>query len=215
VLFVEAFVNDGTPFSPFALTALDSLAALFPREQVIIVEYHLPSANFADAHALPESAGRYSSLVATDQGVPDVFFNGSLIRMQGASSSRTALLRYRSAAQSELGKISHFTIEARKNLSSSRIEIEVTVARLGDADFAQFAVLAIVWEDLGTAGHHHVARKIFPPENFNSIEAGARKTAQFAASLSGVTTPERLQVAVLIEQASSLGREVLQATLAE
>jgi hypothetical protein len=215
VVFIEAFVNDGTPFSGFALAALDSLAAAFPQEQVVIIAHHLPSSNFPDAQALPESADRYNNLAAANPGVPDVFVNGSSIRVQGASSTRNALMRYRIALQPELGKSAHFTIEARKNISGTTITVDVTIARLGNSSFSRFAVGAMVWEDLGTAEHHHVARKVFPPESFNGIEAGERKTAQFTASLPGTMNMERLQVAAIIEQTANPGREVLQVSLAE
>jgi hypothetical protein len=73
----------------------------------------------------------------------------------------------------------------------------------------------MIGEDAGIAGHHHVVRKILPPENFGGIEKGEIKTAQFATSLSGAINTARLQVVVLVEHVSSLGREVLQTTLAE
>jgi hypothetical protein len=215
VIFAEAFVNDGTPFSAFALAALDSLAATVPPAQLVIVEHHLPSATYADAHALPESADRYRDLIATDAGVPDVFFSGSLARVLGASSTQTALTRYRNAVQPRLGEISHFTIEAKKTVSAASLTIDVTVARLGDRDFTQFAISAIIWEDLGAAGHHHVVRKILPPVNFSGIAAREIKTARFDASFSSATNTERLQVAAIVEKSTSNGKEILQAVLAE
>ncbi|MDZ7344265.1 MAG: hypothetical protein ONA90_07095, partial [candidate division KSB1 bacterium] len=131
VIFVEAFVNDSTPFSALALAALDSLAAAFSPAQLIVVEHHLPSSTYADPHALPESADRYRDFMVSDAVVPDVFFNGSLGRVLGASSVQTALTRYRTAVQSRLGEISHFTIEAQKSVWAANLTIDVTVARLG------------------------------------------------------------------------------------
>ncbi|MDZ7290524.1 MAG: hypothetical protein ONB44_02935 [candidate division KSB1 bacterium] len=215
IVFVEAFVNDTAPFSSFAMIALDSLAAAFPQEQVIIVEHHLPSAQYPDAQALSESADRYKILANAGPAVPDVFFNGSGTRAQGASSTSNALLRYRSAVGAEIDKIAHFTIEARKRIAAASLDIEVTIARLGSSAFSQFAVLAIVWEDLKMAGHHHVVRKILPPENFSGIQAGEKKSVHMMTSLSGTVNTGQIQVAVIIEQATGLGREVLQATLAE
>ncbi len=215
VTLVEAFVNDATPFSPFALTALDSLSSAFSADQILIVEHHLPSANYADAHALPESADRYRDLAAADRGVPDVFFNGSALRLQGASDARNASTRYRGALQTAHSEIAYLTIEARKNILATTIEIDATFAPLGNNGLSAFAVQAMVWEDLGPTGHHHVVRKVFSPEIFSGIAAGETRSVRFEASLLGVRDSARLQAAVMIEHNTDLGKEVLQAALAE
>lgn len=215
VVFVEAFVNDAVPFSAFALQALDSLAVTFPQQQVVIVEHHLPSAKFTDDAALPESADRYKILTTAAPAVPDLFFNGSQSRVQGASTTGNAVFRYRNTIQAELDKLAHFTIEAKKSISANQIDIDVTIARLGKEDFSQFAVKAIISEDLGIAKHHHVVRKILLAENFSGIAAGERKSVYFTASLPSTVNTGRIQVVVLAEQTTSTGREVLQTTLTE
>jgi len=215
VIFIEAFVNEATPFSPFALAALDSLALSFSREDVIIVEHHLPSATYTDPNALPESLTRYGDLTAVDPAVPDVFFNGSSTRVQGASSVQTAFARYRSTVDRALGLVSHFTIEARKRTSGSTINVEATIARLGDDGFSQFTVRAIVWEDLDGAQRHRIVRKIFSPETFSGIEPGEKRAVAFNAQLPPAVNPQRTAAAVFIEQNTGAGREVLQVVLVE
>jgi hypothetical protein len=215
VILVEAFVNEATPFSPFALAALDSLARSFSAEDVIIAEHHLPSTSFADQFALQESLERYGDLTAVDRGVPDVFFNGSSTRVQGASSVQTALARYRSTVDRALGLVSHFTIEAKKRTNGATISIEATIARLGDDSFSQFTVRAIVWEDLGAARRHRVVRKIISPETFSGINAGEKKTVELSAQLPPAVNPQRAAAAVFIEQNTGAGREILQVALAE
>ncbi len=215
VVFVEAFVNDAAPFSAFALQALDSLAATFPQQQMVIVEHHLPSSKFTDATALLESADRYKILTTAAPAVPDLFFNGSQSRVQGASTTGTAVLRYRHATQAELDKVAHFTIEAQKTISANRIDIDVTVARLGNSNFSQFAVKVMIAEDLGTEGHHHVVRKILLPESFSGIAAGERRSVHLTTSLPSAVNAGRVQVVVLVEQTTGLDRKILQTTLAE
>jgi hypothetical protein len=215
VVFVEAFVNDAAPFSAFALQALDSLAATFPQQQMVIAEHHLPSAKFTDAQALPESADRYKLLTTAAPAVPDLFFNGSQSRVQGASTTGTAVFRYRHAIQTEIDKVAHFTIEAKKTISANRIDIDVTVARLGNDDFSQFAVTAMIAEDLEAAGHHHVVRKILLPESFSGIAAGERKSVHFTTSLPSAVNTGRIQVVVMVEQTTDIDHEILQTILAE
>ena len=214
VILAEAFVNEATRYSPFALTALDNLAAIVSPEQLVIVEHHLPHPNFADIFALAESRDRYQDLAIDNLlAVPDVFFNGSAIRTQGAHNEANAQSRYRGAVDAELGKSAHFTIEASKSVNGNALAVEAAIARLGDSDLGAFSVLAIAFEDLGTARHHHVARKIFPRQNFNGILAGEKKRAQLSAG--AVTNAERLSVVVLVEQTTGTGREVLQVALAD
>lgn len=215
VVFIEAFVNDATPFSPFTLTALDSLAFALPTDQIIIAEHHLPGTNYNDTYALQESADRYNTLVTADHGVPDVFFNGTPTRLQGASSAHAAAQRYRAALQNELSRIGYFTIEAKKTVTATGIEINATIARLGDSPATQFAIVAVVWEDLGMARHRHVVRKVFSPEAVNGLAAGDTRTVRFAANLAGVQNANRLQAAVIIERSLNSGKEMLQAAIAE
>ena len=212
LILVEAFVNDGTPFSSHALKALDTLSSRTAPGQVVIVEHHLPHPNFADAYALAESRDRYHDLTATDLGVPDVFLNGTAVRVQGASNEANALLRYRNAIDAEAGKTAFFTIEAKKNVNGSALTVDVAIARLGSSDFGSFSVLAIAFEDLREAGHHRVTRKVFPRQNFSGLRAGERKNAQLAVS--AIANAERLSVIVLVEQIGGTGREVLQVALA-
>jgi hypothetical protein len=215
VVLVEAFINTATPFSDFAIKALDSLALAFPLQQVVIVEYHLSSVAYPDASASPANLVRYNNLTAATPAVPDVFFNGFLQRVQGASSVATALLRYRRAVQNEIDKIAHFTLAAQKTTSATNVAVDVTVARLGSENFENFIVGAIAWEDLGAAGRHHVVRQVLAPENFSGIAAGEKKSVRLAGALAGVSNAQRVQVVVIVERATSRGREVLQAVLAE
>jgi len=215
VILVEAFVNEATPFSPFAVAALDSLANVFSTDKLIIAEHHLPSASFVDQNALPESLDRYGNLTTVDRGVPDVFFNGSSTRIQGASSLQTALARYRDTIDRIAGAVSHFTIEAKKRTSGTRVDLEATIARLGDREFSQFSVGAVIWEDLGTARRHRVVRKIVAPQVFNSIAPGEKKVMSFSAQVAVALDPGRLAAAVFVEQNTGAGREILQVALAE
>jgi hypothetical protein len=215
VVFVEAFANDAAPFSAFALQALDSLAVMFSQQQMLIAEHHLPSAKFTDAAALTESADRYKILTPAAPAVPDLFFNGSQSRVQGASTMGTAAFRYRHAIQAEIDKAAYFTIEARKTISDNRIDVDVTVARLGKDGFSQFVVTAMITEDMGRPGLHHVVRKILLPESFSGIAAGERKSARFTASLPGAVNAGRIQVVVMAERTTGSDREILQTTLAE
>jgi len=215
VILIEAFVNEATPFSPFAAAALDSLANVFSTDALIIAEHHLPSTSFVDQNALAESLERYANLTAVNRGVPDVFFNGSSTRVQGASSMQTALARYRDTIDRIAGAVSHFTIEADKKTSGARIDLDVTIARLGDREFSQFSVCAVIWEDLGTSHRHRVVRKVVAHQIFNSIAPGEKKVMSFSAQVPVALDPGRLSAAVFVEQNTSSGREILQVALAE
>lgn len=214
VIFVEAFVNEATPFSPFAQAALDSLARDVSTDEVIIVEHHVARDAYVDQYALPQSLERYGELTAVDPGVPDVFFNGSSTRVQGASSIETALARYRNTLDRGLGAVSHFTIEAKKRTGGSTINIDATIARLGDSRFSQFTVRAIIWEDLATSGRRRVVRAIASSETLSGIEPGEKKSVSLGAQLPPAVDAQRLAAAVFVEQNTGSGREVLQAAIA-
>lgn len=212
IVLVEAFVNESTPFTPFTLSALDEIAAQTSREQTLILQYHLPSANYADDLATAVAKTRYDFYVTQDQAVPDVFFNGLRQRIQGAASQSTALKRYQTVLAREREATSHFTIEAKQQVAGGTLSVQVRLARLGETAFTDFFVQAVAYEDIGTAGHHFVVRAVLPAESVRRLDAGEIAEIDFTAAVDTEVNPQSWQAVVFIQQSSS--KEIMQSTLA-
>ena len=212
VVLVEAFVNDSTPYSPFALAALDDLASQTTEAQTLFLVYHLPSQSYPDTNAISSGRVRYDFYTTQNQAVPDVFFNGLRHRVQGAASKNTALKRYQNVFTQERDEISHFTIEAQTQVSGNTLSVNVSIARLGDDELTDFFLQAVAFEDISAPGHHYVVRQVLPSESITRVASSERKDITLTASIQGDGNPQRWQVVVFIQQNSK--KEVLQAVLA-
>lgn len=213
VVLVEAFINDSTPYSPFALAALDDLASQTTEAQILFLAYHLPSQSYPDTNAISSGRVRYDFYTTNqNQAVPDVFFNGLRHRVQGAASKNTASKRYQNVVTQERDEISHFTIEALTQVSGNTLSINVSIARLGEDELTGFFLQAVAFEDISAPGHHYVVRHVLPPETISRIAPSERKDITLTALIEGGANPQHWQVVVFIQQNSK--KEVLQAVLA-
>jgi len=145
-VLIEAFVNttDSLPanVNKFALAALDSLQNTYPGE-LVILDYHRNTRDYSDPYHSIENENLYRHYIArfdSFAGVPDVFFNGTLARVQGASGVQNSITRFSNALSGLLNKNSEFFIEIEYRRNGSEVIPEIKVARLGGSD-AQNLVL--------------------------------------------------------------------------
>jgi len=210
VVLVEAFVNDSTPFTPFALTALDYFATQVGFN-AIIVQYHVPAQQYPDNFALSGALARYGFYETVNRAVPDVFFNGLNQRVQGASSHASALERFQAAMAIEAGNISLFTIEADVETRANSMVLDVRLAKLGSEDVRDVFVQAVAIENTGVSGHRFVARQIWPARSFSFIGNGKIATAKLTASIPSGANAALWKIVVFAQ--SSQNKETLQAIL--
>ncbi len=208
VTLIEAFVNDDSDFSLYALEALNDLESSRSTDEALFLEYHLPISNHNDDYVLPENINRYNELATENRFIPDVFFNG-YHRVQGASSSETAETRYREALTQVENSVSNLTIEASLSTINNNLDVEVNFARLGDEPLTNFSLHAVAFADEGNR-HNHVVRLLLPVEQFSRIEPGEHKSKTLIGN-SQAGNPANWNVVVFIQK----GTEVLQAILAE
>jgi len=215
-VLVELFVNDSTGFE-YCDYALDAIERLAQREEfkdnLYVVEYHLTNrtSDWNDNYALDEFNQRYYQYVPNlnQRGIPDAMFNGLVNRVQGASLENIDN-RYSEAADQFLGQSSYFHIEAEKQISNNFMQLEVTVARYGKSDGANIDLNAILYEDIGTARHHYVARKILQKQTIPKIKHGEIKSFHFSEQLPQVNNINNLFVLVFLQDQQSAKKEVLQ-----
>lgn len=147
-VLIEAFVNTNNPlqFNQFALGALDSIMQ-FNKDRVVVIEYHRNTRDYDDPYHLPQNESLYQDYVNLFDGmvgVPDVFFNISEARVQGASSVENSFLRFNDALSPLLNRSSEFALEINYRLSGSTVIPEITVAKLGTEDAKNFVIKAVL-----------------------------------------------------------------------
>jgi hypothetical protein len=173
IVLVEAFVNQsGGDVITWALDGLEQLTGEYDSQEMLYLEHHIAKTASTDPLALDASLSRYLAFVpkATQQGLPDVFFNGCIARVQGASSTAGAHMRYLNALKEQLTGTAFFTIEAVVRNSGDEIVFNIKVAPLGKKSAADVAIYNILAEEISP--NHPIVRAIVPVETFDEIHSG-------------------------------------------
>ena len=215
-ILVELFVNDSSGFE-YCSYALDAIERLAQREEfkdnLYVLEYHLTNqtSEWNDEYALNEFNQRYYQYVPNlnERGIPDAMFNGLVRRVQGASLENIDN-RYSEAADQFLGQSCYFHIEAEKQISNNFMQLEVTIARYGKSDENNIDLNAILYENIGTARHHYVARKILQKQTIPKIKHGEIKSFHFSEQLPQVNNINNLFVLVFLQDQLGTNKEILQ-----
>lgn len=149
-VLIEAFVNttDSLPVNvnKFALAALDSLQKAYPGE-LVILDYHRNTRDYSDPYHSIENENLYRHYIAhfdSFAGVPDVFFNGTLARVQGASGVQTSITRFSNALAGLLNRNSEFFIEIEYQRNGGEVVPEIKVARLGSSDASNLVLKTVL-----------------------------------------------------------------------
>ena len=100
------------------------------------------------------------------KGVPDVFINGTVDRVKGASAVETAFTRINSALQPLLIENSFFTIEPNVSRNNTNLSISTKIARLGSESISDIRVRATITEQFDFG---HLTRVVRHMENSNLI----------------------------------------------
>lgn len=214
---VELFVNDssGYEYCNYALDAIEELAQRQEfQDNLLVLEYHVGNrnANWNDEFARDEFNQRYNEYVplSSERGIPDAMFNGSMLRIQGASQEKISE-RYASGAASLLGQKSYFHIEAEKKITGSSIRVEVDLARFGRADASDIALNVILYEDLKIPRYRFLARKLFQKQTIPEIRHGEVKSFSFTEPLAGIEQIDNLFVVILVQAHDGSSQEIFQA----
>ena len=135
-VLIEAFVNINDSLqhniNEYALAALDNLYSIHAPD-VIIVDYHRNTLDYIDPYHRLQNETLYQRYIGefnAVSGVPDVFFNGTLARVQGASSINHSIQRIGGALQPFLNQNSPYALEIGYDRNGDQVIPRVTVARL-------------------------------------------------------------------------------------
>jgi hypothetical protein len=148
-VLIENFTNSSTGW-PTELGSVN-LAKLGPsalNSHFVILEHHIEKTNGTDPDALEESYNRYLELVPSisEQGLPDVFFDGLADRVQGASNDNSAFTRYKAALDKRYLDKAYFLLEPTMSTIANILTINVKIARLGSDDISDTIVKMILAE---------------------------------------------------------------------
>jgi len=215
-ILAELFVNDSTSYDycNFALDAIEKLSQQNEfKGKLFVLEYHLTNrtSDWDDVYALDQCNQRYYNYVSNsnERAIPDAFFNGKAARVQGASRENIDH-RYLTAAQNFLGLKSYFGIEGTKKKFNNSIQLTISIARYGNSWEDDIEVNVVLYEDLESARHRYVVRKIFQPQTITTIKPGGIKSLTFTEPLSQFQHIENLYLMVILQDKNGPTKEVYQ-----
>lgn len=202
---LEVFVNtnDSIPFD-YNLQMLDALDVLKQKydERIGVVEYHRNVQNYEDPYHSPENEALYTKY--TDmfpegiRGVPDVFINGTLARVQGAYDGQgSTLIRLEQAIEPELLKNSRITIEPEVFVNGNSAEITVRVGVLGHGQLGKILVRVVTISQIDNQYHKRIASAIRKSTISPVMNAGDVKEFDIGTIPLPVQGQNRLMIQVL------------------
>lgn len=184
IILLEAFVNteNDQSYNEDMLSALNTILDRYPGK-IILSQYHRNTTSYTDALAIPENETLYEQYVHVYddlKGVPDVFINGTVSRVKGASSIESAIERIDTVIQPFLIENTFFTIEPTVTSDNSKISISTKIARLGSESISDIIVRAIVTEQIDTGIYTRVVRAIENSNLIPRLEPGEQTEIKFS-----------------------------------
>jgi len=202
----EAFVNTENEqmYNEYMLSALKTIVDRYPGK-VVMAHYHRNTISYTDSLTIPENETLYEKYINKYdalKGVPDVFINGSLYRIKGASSVDSAVDRIDSAIQSLLIENSFITIEPTVVKNDSKISISTKIARLGPQSISDIIVTATVTEQIDSENNTRVVRNIENSNLIPRLQPGEQKEIKFSDIT--VNGDANLQVMFTVKSSQSM-----------
>ena len=215
-ILVEAFINTSSnipaqiTYNKEALNALEELKNIY-KDRIIVCEYHWNTTNpvYLDPLSLNNSASVYDTYIDAQEkeeervkGVPDIFINGALNRVQGASSAQNVVNRAKVFAGNILDKMADYTLEADIVNQGNNINITYRIARLGNQTSDEMRLRILTTYNSGETGTNTV-NIIELPIIISQISAGKFKEDKIEIDSTGKQT-DRVVLILLDQTASSV-----------
>ncbi len=203
-VLVEAFVNaQGGTVMQAAMDGLARLSRDFGSDAFILLEHHVQKTPNTDALADEASLTRYYLLarIASEQAIPDVFFDGRASRIQGASDAEIAYLRYRAELEDRLAIPAQVTVEAEAHLEGDKMIVSADIAKLGLAAVENVATSIAVVGGLQNS-NQAVVREMLPAEAIGSLHSDVIRNIRKEVPMQASWNQSTLAVVVIVERAS-------------
>ena len=181
VVVLEGFVtvseDENQPqYNQYALEALNQLKDNYGNRIVLLI-YHRNSTAYIDPRSLDNVNPLYQNylnIAGGRSGVPDVFINGPLSRVQGASNSVNVYERTNLIIDEKIKELSYFTVEADIRDKINHFEISCRVAALGNKSAGDLLLRIYLLANYEESApyFYHAVNNIIDPIPINRIDAG-------------------------------------------
>ncbi len=179
-IFIEAFVNtvNDEMYNEYMISALKIIQERYPGK-IHLANYHRSTTEYPDTTlSILGNENLYEQYIAkfdSKKGVPDVFINGTIERIKGASSIESAVERIDDAIQPLLIQNNIFTIEPNVSRQESLISLSAKIAKLGSESAEDLILRATVIEQIDTQYLTGVVRHVGISNLIPNLEPGEQK----------------------------------------
>ena len=221
VVLLEAFVNFACPgeYSRWAVQSLQNVEQTYPG-RVLVAEYHRDLAGYDDAYVSGPSSSKFTSIQDVyiddqlpERGVPDVFVNGSVQRVSGASSAVSVGEQITPSVDNLLAQKDYFLLQASVALTTeadTTCNVSCRVARLGNKTNKNLKMRVIIIRDEKQDLLHHRVLDVSLLQPIETLQAGEYLDVKFdPIVLSDIPT------SVIVALFASDGKTALQAVQEE
>jgi hypothetical protein len=201
IISIEAFVNteNDKSYNEYLISALNTIYNRYP-EKLTIVHYHRNVGTFIDSLSITENEFIYEDYINrfdSQKGVPDVFINGTLVRIKGTSSIESAIERFERALVPLMKENSHFTIEPDLSQEGNILKLNLKLARLGSELAKNIIIRVVLVEEINPELQSHVVRDVNTSNIIPELEPGDIKEIKFEGIRIDPQSTQSLVITVL------------------
>jgi len=219
VVLLEAFVNYACPgdYSRWAVQSLKAIEQTYPG-RVLVAEYHrnLTNSDYDDPYATKQTSPKFTQIQdsyisdgGVPIGVPDVFVNGGLKRVSGASSASSVQDEILPFINDLLTQKNYFMLQPQVSLAvgtDTTCQVNCRFARLGNKASNDLKIRLIFIKDEGLDLLRHRVLDVSLPQALETLNAGGYTDVKFEpVALADIPT------SVVVSLLDSDGKTVIQA----
>ena len=206
-VIIELFLELGCPPCSVVVPIIEQLAQAYGSSKVIILEEHI-----WDSYEISEIAERYDWYIPlSDQGTPDVLFNGLNQRKQRMFFYN----EYKNIVDIELAKEAKISIYAEKEVNNSTIILSGSIKNISFSTLNNLRIQGMIFEDRGEDELHYLVLDVLKEQEVKSFESEEITKFTFASKELNWLTENKVHGVIFVQSPDSPTKEILQAFFVE
>ena len=202
-VIIELFLELGCPPCSVVVPIIEQLAQAYGSSKVIILEEHI-----WDSYEISEIAERYDWYIPlSDQGTPDVLFNGLNQRKQGMFFYN----EYKNIVDIELGKEAKICIYAEKEVNNSTIILSGSIKNISFSTLNNLRIQGMIFEDREEDELHYLVLDVLKEQEVKSFKPGEIIKFTFSSKEINWLTENKVHGVIFVQSPDSPTKEILQA----
>jgi len=206
-VIIELFLELGCPPCSVVVPIIEQLAQAYGSSKVIILEEHI-----WDSYEISEIAERYDWYIPlSDQGTPDVLFNGLNQRKQGMFFYN----EYKNIVDIELAKEAKISIYAEKEVNNSTIILSGSIKNISFSTLNNLRIQGMIFEDREEDELHYLVLDVLKEQEVKSFKPGEIIKFTFSSKELNWLTENKVHGVIFVQSPDSPTKEILQAFFVE